>query len=158
PIWNSVCSVTGMPVVAFVMPVTATVTSSPSATRSTAPGTSYFAASSVRRFCQCSAIGCPFSFDAAASQAWHGVEQFTGVGVGGRVEELVCVLRFDDAAVLHHGDAVADLPHHGEVVADEEDAHPGVLTQPQQQREDARLHGGVECRDDLVGDDHLGLE
>ena len=67
-------------------------------------------------------------------------------------------VELDDAAEIHHRDAVADVPHHGEVVADEEIGEPVLLLQVDQQVQHLRLHRDVERRDRLVGDDHVGID
>ena len=65
---------------------------------------------------------------------------------------------FDDAAVLHHGDVVADLRGDAQIMGDEQqrDAEPGLDLVEQFQH--LRLHRDVERGDGLVGDQHVGIE
>ena len=70
---------------------------------------------------------------------------------------LSTVALLDDLAVLHHADPVGDLAHDAEVVGDEQKRHAEPLLQVLQQREDLRLHGDVERRGRLVGDQQIGL-
>ncbi len=53
--------------------------------------------------------------------------------------------------------AVADRPDDGEVVRDEQHRHRGRAPQLGEQLENARLHGDVERRGDLVADEKLRL-
>jgi hypothetical protein len=54
-----------------------------------------------------------------------GGKQRLGVGVQWRLEERALVGRFNDAAEIHHGNAMADVLDHRQIVRDEEisDAH-----------------------------------
>ena len=63
----------------------------------------------------------------------------------------------DDAAVLHHHDAVGHVGDHTHVVGDQHDACVDPLAQVAHQLEDLGLDGHVECRGGLVGDQQLGL-
>ena len=56
----------------------------------------------------------------------------------------------DDAAEIHHGDAVADMLDHGEVVRDEQVGQAELALQVDQQVDDLRLDRDVERRDRLV--------
>ena len=59
----------------------------------------------------------------------------------------------DDAAEIHDGDPVGDVPHHGEVVADEEVGEGEALLQVGEEIEDLRLDRDVERRQRLVRHD-----
>ena len=59
----------------------------------------------------------------------------------------------DDAAEIHHDDALAEMAHHAEVVRDEHEGEPAPLPQLLEQHQDLRLHADVERRDRLVGED-----
>ena len=63
----------------------------------------------------------------------------------------------DDLALLHDADVVGDTPHEAQVVGDEQHRHAIGLAQPIEQHEDLRLHGHVERRRRLVGDEQIGL-
>ncbi len=63
----------------------------------------------------------------------------------------------DHAPGIHHGDLVGHFGDHAEVVGDQDDRHAGLLLQVAQQVEDLRLHGDVERRGRLVGDQQVGL-
>ncbi len=73
-------------------------------------------------------------------------------------EELLAGSRLDDAAEVHHGHVVADVPHDGHVVGDEQHRQTEPLPQVGEQVEHRGLHRDVERRDGLVGDQDLGLE
>ena len=64
----------------------------------------------------------------------------------------------DDAPEVHDGHAVADVAHDRHVVRDEQHRQAEPLAQVGEQVEHRRLHGDVERRDGLVGDQDLGLE
>ena len=64
----------------------------------------------------------------------------------------------DDAAEIHHRDAVGDVLHHREVVRDEDIGEPEPPLQVAQQIEDLRADRDVERRDRLVADDQLRLD
>ena len=61
----------------------------------------------------------------------------------------------DDAAGIHHGDAVGGLGDHAHVVGDQHHRRAVLAAQPLQQRDDLRLDRDVERRGRLVGDDQL---
>ena len=62
----------------------------------------------------------------------------------------------DDAAGVHHQHAVADLGDDGDVVADQEERDVVRVADRLEQVEDLLLHGDVERRRRLVGDDERG--
>ena len=59
---------------------------------------------------------------------------------------------------VHDGDVLADVAHHRQVVRDEEVGEAELLLETHHQVEHLGLHGDVERRDRLVGDDELGLD
>ena len=59
----------------------------------------------------------------------------------------------DDAAEIHHRDAVRDPLHHAEVVRDEEVAEAKTFLQIQDQAQDLRADGDIQGRDGLVEND-----
>ena len=63
----------------------------------------------------------------------------------------------DHLALVHHGDAVADLRGDAQVVGDEQHREIEALADLVEQLEHLRLHRDVERRDRLVGDQHLRL-
>ena len=73
-------------------------------------------------------------------------------------EQLVGRRRLDDAAEVHDGDAVGDVPHDRHVVGDQQHGQAELVAQVFEQVEHGRLHGDVERRDRLVGHEQLGLE
>ena len=73
-------------------------------------------------------------------------------------EELVRGRDLDDAAQVHHGDAVGDVADDREVVGDEDVGEVELLLEVDEQVEHLRLDRDVERRDGLVGDDELRLQ
>src|SRR5436309_2570593 len=72
-----------------------------------------------------------------------------------RTEHLLRLPDLDDLALAHDRDAGAGVRHHAEVVRDEQHRRPGLGGETEQQVEDLLLHGGVERRGRLVGDEQL---
>ena len=64
----------------------------------------------------------------------------------------------DDAAEIHHGDAVADMRDHADVVRHEQQGQPEFALQVVEQVEHLGADRHVERRDRLVGDDDLRRE
>ena len=87
----------------------------------------------------------------------HRVEQHARVGVLRRAEHLARRRHFDDAAEIHHADAVRHVAHHRQIVADEQVGQAEAVLQVAHQVEDLRLHRDVERRGRLVADDELGI-
>jgi len=83
------------------------------------------------------------------------VEQGGRVGVGRRREDLVDRPGLDQAPPVHHGDVVADRAGNPDIVGDEEERRVELGLELGEEFEDLRLHGDVECRGRLVGDQHL---
>ena len=63
----------------------------------------------------------------------------------------------DDAAGVHHEDAVAERRDEAEVVADEDQAHAALGDEAVEDAEHLELDGNVERRGRLVGDQEVGL-
>jgi hypothetical protein len=75
----------------------------------------------------------------------------------GGAEDRVGGRLLDDPPGVHHRDLVRHLGHHPEVVGDDDHGHPQLVLEPRDQIEDLRLHGDVQGRGRLVGDQHLRL-
>src|SRR6266852_9070959 len=90
--------------------------------------------------------------------AGGGVKQLPGVGLLRICQDLRGRSLFDDAAMLHHRDIVADLRCNTQIMGDEQqgDAEPGLDLV--EQFEHLRLHGDVERRYRLVRDQYIGIE
>ena len=84
------------------------------------------------------------------------LQQSDGVGVGGTVEDVVRRADLDDAAGIHHGDAMSQARDDAEIVADPHERHAELLRQALDLRQDLRLDGHVEGGRRLVGDDQFG--
>ena len=84
-------------------------------------------------------------------------QQRLGVRVLRRREGLLHGAALDDLAGVHHRDLVDHLRHDAEVVGDQEDRHAELLAEVLHQLEDLGLHGDVERRRGLVGDQELGV-
>ena len=66
--------------------------------------------------------------------------------------------QLDDAAEIHHRDALAEMPHDRQIVRDEQVGQAEALAQILEQIDDLRLDRDVERRDRLVADDEFRLE
>ncbi|MNT65922.1 hypothetical protein D3C72_2039460 [compost metagenome] len=75
----------------------------------------------------------------------------------GIAEDLGADALFHDSPVLHDGDVVADLRRDPQIMRDEDNGQAQLLAQPRQQRQHLRLHGHVQRRHRLVGDQYLRL-
>ena len=75
-----------------------------------------------------------------------------------RLEQARLVGHLDDAAEIHHRDAVADVLDHREVVRDEQIRQLQFVLQIHQQVDDLRLDRDVERGDRLVADDQVRVE
>ena len=62
----------------------------------------------------------------------------------------------DDLSLTHDDHVVGDAPHDVEIVGDEQHRHAEPFLQVLEQLEDLRLHGDVERRRRLVGDQKIG--
>ena len=88
------------------------------------------------------------------------------LGLGGKQRSRVRMTRIgeharrlaslDDLSVLHHDHVVGDAPDNVEVVGDEQHRHAELGLEILEQLKDLRLHGDVERRRRLVGDQEIG--
>ena len=74
------------------------------------------------------------------------------------VADLAPGAGFDDATVLHDGDAMAEVAHQRHGVGDEEIGEAVALLEVAQQVDDLRPHGNIERADGFVQDKKLGAE
>ncbi len=86
-----------------------------------------------------------------------GGQQLPGVFVLRVGEDLTRRSGLDDLALGHDADPVGDLAHDAEVMRDEQHRHADLAFEPGQQLQDLRLHGDVQRRRRLVGDQKLGF-
>src|SRR5580704_10221931 len=84
-----------------------------------------------------------------------GKQEPLGVGIARVRRDLVSVAIFDNLAVVHHGDPVADIPYHGQVVRYEQVRHARGVLYLLEQVEHPYLCGQVQRRDRLVAHDEL---
>src|SRR5205085_7447933 len=75
------------------------------------------------------------------------------VGVPGRVADGVGVAPLNNAAQVHHQDALADVLDHGKVVRDEEVGDVVPVLQVLQEVDDLRLDGQIQGADRFVTTD-----
>jgi len=73
------------------------------------------------------------------------------------LEDLRDGAMLDDLALEHHADPVGHLAHDAEIVGDEQHRHVEPALQLREELEDLRLHGHVEGRGWLVGNQEIGL-
>ena len=90
-------------------------------------------------------------------EARNGGEQPLRIGMLGGAEYLRQFPALDDAAGVHHVDAVDVSGDHAEVVRDENDGHAEVALHLPDEFEDLRLNRHVERRGGLVGDEQFGV-
>ncbi len=88
----------------------------------------------------------------------HHRQQRLGVRVDRCRQQLLGRADLDDAAEVHHGDTVGDVPRQPEVVRDDEHRHLTIAGQPEQQVEDLAPDRSIEARHRLVGDQKTRLE
>ena len=74
-----------------------------------------------------------------------------------RVDHLLDPRQLDDLAGIHDADAVGDLDRHADVVGDEDHAEVELALQLADQEQDLDLHGGIERRGRLVGQQEAGI-
>ena len=79
---------------------------------------------------------------------WVGIghcrNQRLGIRVDWRSADGFGIVDFQNLAMTHHGNAVAEIPHHADVMADEDEAEAQALLQFQQQIEDLAADGYVQ--------------
>ena len=88
----------------------------------------------------------------------RGRHQGLRIRVARRGEDRLLVADLDDAAEIHHGDAMRDVLDDAEIMGDEEIGEAERLAQIDEQVQDLRLHRNVERGDGLVGDDEIGRQ
>ena len=89
----------------------------------------------------------------------HGfaVDQLSGVGVLRVGKHRLHRTLLNDAAGLHHGDAVGELAHQIQIVRDQQHRHAMLALQHGEQIEDLHTHRHVERRGGLVCQQQGGL-
>src|SRR5882762_955895 len=92
-----------------------------------------------------------------AIERWAAGKQRPSIGVLGGGENFLGAALLADLAVAHHHDLVGDLAHERQVVRDEQYRHPAPRLQAGDQLQDLALHGDVERRGRLIGDEQLRL-
>ena len=85
-----------------------------------------------------------------------GRQQRLGVGHLHLVEQHRGGRRLDDSSGVHHGDVVGSAGDDAEVVRDQDDGHVALTLLLGEQVEDLGLHGHVQRRGGLVGQEQLG--
>ena len=85
-------------------------------------------------------------------------EQRLRIGVLRIAEHLAREPLLHHFTVLHHGDEIADLRGDAQIMRDEDDGEAEPLAQLREQLQHLRLHGNIERRDRLVGDQHVRLQ
>ena len=85
------------------------------------------------------------------------LEQRLGVAVLGAGEQLPGLGRLDDLARVHDRHPVGAAGDHTQVVRHQDHRHVELVAQPVDQLQDLLLHGHVERRGRLVGDEQLRL-
>ena len=93
---------------------------------------------------------------ALLAEGRHRIEQRLGVVALGTGKQLLLVRLLHQPAIVHDDDAVSDLVHDTEIVGDEQDGRADLVVQALQDFQHLALHGNVEGRRRLVGDDELG--
>ena len=89
---------------------------------------------------------------------WNCGEQLLRIGMLRSAEHARDRPVFDDLAAVQDSDVVTEHPHQRQVMADEHHGEAKTGAQIFQQQKNMRLGRDVEARDDLVGDDEIGLE
>ena len=87
-----------------------------------------------------------------------GSEELLGVGFVGVVADFAPGAGFDDAAVLHDGDAMAEVADQRHGVRDEEIGEAVALLEIAEQVDDLCADGDIEGADGFVEDEELGAE
>jgi hypothetical protein len=90
--------------------------------------------------------------------ARHRGQQRLGVGMRRVGVDLGQGPAFDDTALVHHDDAVADLARHAQVMGDEQHRQPEPVADVGQQAQHLVLHRHIQRRHRLVGDQDGRLE
>ncbi|MCY1498872.1 hypothetical protein D9M68_328690 [compost metagenome] len=90
--------------------------------------------------------------------AGGGGNELFGIGMLRVLVDLAHRAGLDQNAFLHHHDVVGDLGDDTEIMGNDEDRHSGLLLQFLEQGEHLGLHGDVECRRRLIGDQKVRTE
>ena len=88
----------------------------------------------------------------------RGLQQPPRIGVAGASNTASRRPDLDDAAEIHDRDPMGEVAHQAKIMGDEEDGQAEPLLQLEQQVDDLRLHGDIEGRDELVGDQAFRLD
>ena len=82
-------------------------------------------------------------------------KQRPGIGVAGIVEDLLAGAHLDDAARVHHGDAVGHVGHHAQIVGDVDGGEVVLLLHLLDEFQNLRLNGHVQRRGRFIADEYL---
>jgi len=88
-------------------------------------------------------------------QVRHGSQQGTGIGMGGREEDLLRSALLHDLAGIHDVDAVGHVGHHAHVVGDEDNGQVPLPLDLVDEVQDLGLHRHVQCGGGLVADQYI---
>jgi len=91
-----------------------------------------------------------------AFEARSGAEKTLGVGVARAAKNFGDATLLDDTSGVHDGDAIGDLGNDAKIVSDEEKRKLKLPAKPPEKLENLFLHGDVESRGGLVGDQYAG--
>ena len=81
---------------------------------------------------------------------WYSTDQSAGIRVARITEHLLDRARFDDAAAVHHNDAITELRNERKIMRDEHHGHLALTPHPRNDRHDLGLQGRVKRRGWLV--------
>jgi len=98
-----------------------------------------------------------FAFEAWRGQ-WNGGKKRAGIGMPRICKQRFAWPDFDNAAEMHHRDAIGDMLHHGEVVGNENVGQAKPVLQIAQQVEHLRADRDIERGYRLVANDKLRLD
>ena len=105
------------------------------------------------------AVGTDRSGDGSiGAELGGGGQELLGVGFAGGVADLAPGAGFDDAAVLHNGDAMTEVAHERHGVGDEEIGEAVALLEVAQQIDDLCTDGDIERADWFVEHEEFGAE
>ncbi len=85
-----------------------------------------------------------------------GAQQAGGIRMRRPADDRIDRSGFDETARVHHGDPIGDLTRHADVVGDEDARHAEFPLQRTQQQKDLDLHGRVQRRGRLIGQQQGG--
>ena len=84
----------------------------------------------------------------------HGGEQAVGVVVSGRLKKFIHMAGFSHAPCIHHQHTVGMACHHAQIVRNQNRGGVAALAQFGEQIHHLRLHGNIQRRSGLVGNEH----